>query len=181
MNSKVDQKRNWIKLKPVRTLLRISCLADRKSYVVNISANSCEKLTKCENVSSWCQFKLQTLLKIACYPIGSHMWSLYMPILSKVHKKKNWVKFKSIQILLKITSIVPTKSYLLIIYTNSLSYLDLTSKGNHRSSNSKVKDHEANWKTIYMTYYTVGQKAMWQQVFRQQFRFNSFSFQHVWV
>ena len=44
--SKVDQKRNWVKLKSVRTLLSIACLANRKSYVVIICANSCEKLTK---------------------------------------------------------------------------------------------------------------------------------------
>ena len=40
--SKVDQKQNWVKLKSVRTLLSIACLANRKSYVVIISANSCE-------------------------------------------------------------------------------------------------------------------------------------------
>ena len=31
--SKVDQRRNWVKLKSVQTLLRIACLANRKSYV----------------------------------------------------------------------------------------------------------------------------------------------------
>ena len=50
--SKVDQKRNWVKLKSVQTLLRIACLANRKSYVIIIYANACEKLTKSENVSS---------------------------------------------------------------------------------------------------------------------------------
>ena len=50
--SKVDQKRNWVKLKSVQTLLRIACLANRKSYVVIIYANSCEMLTKCEIGSS---------------------------------------------------------------------------------------------------------------------------------
>ena len=49
---KVDQKRNWVKLNSVQTLLRIACLANRKSYVVIIYANPCEKLTKSENVSS---------------------------------------------------------------------------------------------------------------------------------
>ena len=44
--SKVDHKRNWVKLKSVRTLLRIACLADRMSYVVIICASSCEQLTK---------------------------------------------------------------------------------------------------------------------------------------
>ena len=50
--SKVDQKQNWVKLKSVQTLLRIACLGDRKTYVVIICANSCEKSTKSENVSS---------------------------------------------------------------------------------------------------------------------------------
>ena len=46
--SKVDQKRNWVKLKSVQTLLRMACLANRKSYVVIKYANACEKLTKSE-------------------------------------------------------------------------------------------------------------------------------------
>ena len=50
--SKVDQKRNWVKLKSVQTLLRITCLANMKSYVVIIYANACEKLTKSEIGSS---------------------------------------------------------------------------------------------------------------------------------
>ena len=53
--SKVDQKRNWVKLKSVQTLLRIACLADRKSYVVIICANSCEKFTKSEIYSNIAQ------------------------------------------------------------------------------------------------------------------------------
>ena len=44
--SKVYRKRNCVKFKSVRTLLRIACLADRKSYVVIICASSYEKLTK---------------------------------------------------------------------------------------------------------------------------------------
>ena len=43
--SKVDQKRNWVKLKSIRTFLRIACLANRKSYVVIICASSCANLT----------------------------------------------------------------------------------------------------------------------------------------
>ena len=52
--SKVDQKRNWVKLKSVQTLLRIACSANRKSYmvIIHVYANACEKLTKSENVSS---------------------------------------------------------------------------------------------------------------------------------
>ena len=46
--SKVDQKRNWVKFKSVRKLLRIACVADRKSYVVIICASLCEKFTKDE-------------------------------------------------------------------------------------------------------------------------------------
>ena len=37
----------------------------------------------------------------------------------KVDQKLNWVKLKLIQILFKITFVVPRKSYLLIIYTNA--------------------------------------------------------------
>ena len=50
--SKVDQKRNWVKMKSVQTLLSIACLGDMKSYVVIICANACEKSTKSENVST---------------------------------------------------------------------------------------------------------------------------------
>ena len=46
--SKVYQKQN-LKLKSVRTLLKITCFANRKSYVVIISANLCEKLINSEN------------------------------------------------------------------------------------------------------------------------------------
>ena len=42
--SKVDQEINWVKLKSVRTFLRITCLADKKSYMVISCASSCEKL-----------------------------------------------------------------------------------------------------------------------------------------
>ena len=50
--SKVYQKRNWVKFQSVQTLLRIACLANRKSCVVIIYANACEKLTKSEIGSS---------------------------------------------------------------------------------------------------------------------------------
>ena len=50
--SKVDQKQNWVKLKSVQTLLRIAFFANRKSYVIIVYANACEKLIKSENVSS---------------------------------------------------------------------------------------------------------------------------------
>ena len=53
--SKVYQKRNFVKLKSVRTLLRIACVDDRKSYVVIICASSCEKFTKSEMYSNIAQ------------------------------------------------------------------------------------------------------------------------------
>ena len=53
--SKVYQKRNFVKLKLVRTLLRIACVADRKSYVVIICASSSEKFTKSEIYSNIAQ------------------------------------------------------------------------------------------------------------------------------
>ena len=63
--SKIDQKQNWVKLKSVQTLLRIACLANRKSYVVIIYANSCDKLTKSE-IHFVMLKSVRTLLKIAC-------------------------------------------------------------------------------------------------------------------
>ena len=53
--SKVDQKRNWVKLKSVQTLLRIACLGDRKSYIVIICSSSCEKFTNSEIYSDIAQ------------------------------------------------------------------------------------------------------------------------------
>ena len=53
--SKVYQKRNFVKLKSVQTLLRIACVADRKSYVVIICASSCEKFNKSEIYSNIAQ------------------------------------------------------------------------------------------------------------------------------
>ena len=44
-----------VKLKSVRTLLRIACVAERKSYVVIIYASSCEKFTKSEIYSNIAQ------------------------------------------------------------------------------------------------------------------------------
>ena len=75
-NSKVDPKRNWVKFKSVRTLLRITWLADRKSYVVIICASSCEKLTKSEIGSS---FKsIQILFKItSIVPRKSYLLIIY--------------------------------------------------------------------------------------------------------
>ena len=158
---KVDQKRNWVKLKSVQTLLSIDCLGDRKSYVVIICANSCEKSTKSENVSTWSQFKYcsKSLVK----PIGSHMWSLYVPILSKVYQKRNFVKLKSVRTLLRIACVAYRKSYVVIIcasscekFTKSDIYSDIAQNHFHisqfdqRSKVIQFKNHEVNWKTIYM-------------------------------
>ena len=50
--SKVHKQFVFIKLKLIQPLLRIACVADRKSYVVIICASSCEKFTKSEIGSS---------------------------------------------------------------------------------------------------------------------------------
>ena len=55
MLSNVYQKRNFVKLMSVQTLLRIACVADRKSYVVIICSSSCEKFTKSEIYSNIAQ------------------------------------------------------------------------------------------------------------------------------
>ena len=63
--SKVYQKRNFIKLKSIQTLLRIACVADRKSYAVIICASSCEKFTKSKiQIQKFTKSKIQILLKI---------------------------------------------------------------------------------------------------------------------
>ena len=140
---KVDQKWKCIKLKSVQTLLKIACLAHRESYVVIICANS---------FKSWLQNKVGQV-KVGSNIYQNRWFSRYEVICGhylcqfmwKVDKK---VKLKSIQILLKITSIVHRKSYLLIIYTNSydnmhdsgdiahytLNYLNLTFKCHPRSN-----------------------------------------------
>ena len=81
---------NWLsghrKLESVRTLLKITCLAHRKSYLVFICSNSHGQLTKSEIRSSW--DSVRTLLKIThqasrkSYLIivcpNSYLWSLYV-------------------------------------------------------------------------------------------------------
>ena len=82
----------------------------------------------------------------------------------KVDQKWNWVKLKSIQILLKITSLVSRKSYMLIIYANSYdnmqdsgdtahytpNYLDLTFAGHPRSK--IMRSNEISCMTYYMRF-----------------------------
>ena len=108
--SKVDQKRNWVKLKSVQTLLRIACLANRKSYVVIIYANACEKLTK----------------------------------------KWKCIKLKSVQILLKSVKILPKVKFIQILLKITSIFPNLTFEGHPRSKVIQLKNHEVNWKTIYM-------------------------------
>ena len=43
------------------------------------------------------------------------MWSLYVPILSQVYQKRNWVKLKSVRTLLRTACLVDRKSYVVII------------------------------------------------------------------
>ena len=74
---KVDQNQNQVKFRSVQTLLRITHLAHRKSYLVIICPNSHEKLTKSEIRSSSSRFEhcSESLIQ----PIGSHIWSLFVP------------------------------------------------------------------------------------------------------
>ena len=66
---------------------KITNLASRKSYIVIILPNSYQKLTKSKTRSSWSRFK--HCIESLVYPIGSHMWSLYVPI-----HIKSWSKAK---------------------------------------------------------------------------------------
>ena len=47
------------------------------------------------------------------------MWSLYVPIMSKVYQKRNFVKLKSIPTFLRIACVADRKSYLVIICASS--------------------------------------------------------------
>ena len=67
---------NYQQLKSVRTLLKITRLAYRKSYLV-IICNSHDQLTKSEIMSSWSQF--EHCSKSLVYPIGSHIWPFLGP------------------------------------------------------------------------------------------------------
>ena len=116
--SKVDQKRNWVKLKSVRTLLRMACLADRKSYVVIICASSCEKMTNSEIGSNWYCSK-----SLPYFP-GSHICSLF----TQIH-----------MITCTIQETQPTKHSITLIWHSKVIQCQMS---------SKVKDHEVNYVTI---------------------------------
>ena len=47
------------------------------------------------------------------------MWSLYVPILSKVDQKRNWVMLKLVRALLKIACLADMKFYVVIICVSS--------------------------------------------------------------
>ena len=142
---KVAQKRNWVKLKFIQTLLRIICLADRKSYVVIISANAREKLTKsntffvsgkvgvCSNIA---QNRLFSPLEVIC----DHYMSQFM---SKVDQTRNWVKLKSVQTLLRIACLANRKLYVIIIYANACEKL---TKSENVLSWSRFKYCSKVWK-----------------------------------
>ena len=74
---KVDQNQNQVKFRSVRTLLRITHLAHRKTYLVIICPNSHEKLTKSETRSSSSRFEhcSESLIQ----PIGSHVMVILCP------------------------------------------------------------------------------------------------------
>ena len=51
------------------------------------------------------------------------MWSLYVPILSKVYQKRNFVKLKSDQTFLRFACVANRKSYVVIICASSCAKL----------------------------------------------------------
>ena len=83
-----DQKCNPVKFESGRTLLKITHLASRKSYLVIICPTSYEKLTKSEIRSSWNWF--EHCSKSLIHPPKSHIWSLFAPI-----HMKSWPNVKS--------------------------------------------------------------------------------------
>ena len=81
-------------LESVQTLLRIICLAHRKSII--IWANSCQKLTKSKIRWSW--ESVQTLLRMACLANRkSYVVIIYANACEKLTKSENvssWSRFK---------------------------------------------------------------------------------------
>ena len=75
---KVYQKCNYVMLESVRTLLRITRLAHRKSYLLIYLPNSDATLTKGEIMTSWSRFKHCS--ESLVLSIGSHIWSLFTTI-----------------------------------------------------------------------------------------------------
>ena len=87
---KVDQN---VKLESARTLLRITHLTIRKSYLIIICPNSQEKLTKSEIRSSWSQF--EHCSESLVWSIESYIWSLFGSIHMKSLPK---VKLGQVQV-----------------------------------------------------------------------------------
>ena len=101
----VDQNQNEVKFRSVRTLLRITHLAHRKSYLVIICPNSHEKLTKSEtrrlcvlantklyhrNLLLWISMKFWILVSTT---LG--LFSKDPPIYPNTHTKFTKIKIRS--------------------------------------------------------------------------------------
>ena len=114
----VDQKWTYVKLELVRTLLRITCLAHRKSYMIIISPF---------HMKSWPKVKLGQV-EVGSNIAQNHSSSPYEVIsghylpqcIWKVDQTWNLVKLEMVRTLLKITRLTYRKSNLAIIGPNSL-------------------------------------------------------------
>ena len=73
----------------VRTLLWITRLAPRKSYLINICPNSHANVTKTEIKSSWSRF--EHFSELLVWPLESHMWSLFAPINMKTKLSSHYL------------------------------------------------------------------------------------------
>ena len=89
----VNEKWNLVKLQLIQTLVRITRLVHRKSYLVIICPNSHEKLTKSEIMSSWSRF--EHCSESLIWAIGSHIWKLFSPIHMKSWPKVKWGRIGS--------------------------------------------------------------------------------------
>ena len=115
---KVDQKLNQAMLVSVRTLLKITHLVSRKSYLVIVCPNSREKWTKSEIRSSW--DSVRTLLKITHLAHGKSYLVIICPNSQEnLTKKWNFVKLELVPTLLTITQVAHRKSYMVIVCPNS--------------------------------------------------------------
>ena len=71
----------------------------------------------------------------------------------KVDQKWKWIKLKSVQILLKSVNILPKVKFIQILLKITSIFPNLTFEGHPRSKDIQLKNHEVNWKTIYMYMY----------------------------
>ena len=159
---KVDQKRNWIKLKSVQTLLRITCLANKKSLYMPMHVKSWPKVKMyqaevCSNITKKCEnfTKSEIYSNIPCTiqkikPIKN---SIIFDLTFKGHPRSNIMRSTEIPYIWLTICV----SYTFLSWQArfrrysplKINYLDFIFKGHPRSKVMKSTERP------YMTYYNI--------------------------